>query len=240
MLLGGTSQIGVATVMALGPTESIVLCGRDRAAMDVTADFLRARLPGVAVEVEDFDAANAPAAEQLVAAVFGRGPVDVVLPAFGVLGDQAIAERAPQEAASTLVINVVAQAVVLLAVARQLRPQGHGTLVVYSSIAGVRARRANFVYGASKAAVDALGTGLAAALHGSGAHVLVVRPGFVVGRMTAGMPTAPLATTPEQVARATANAIRRRRRTVWVPARLGPVAVLFRILPWTVWRRLPR
>lgn len=240
LLLGGTSQIGLATALALRPTGSIVLCGRDRAALEAAADSLRAHLPGITVDVEEFDAAHPPATEQLVSDVFGRGPVDVVLPAFGVLGDQASAERAPQEAASILGINVVGQAVALLAAAQHLRRQGHGALVVYSSIAGVRARRANFIYGASKSAIDALGTGLAAALHGTGVHVLVVRPGFVVGRMTERMPPAPLAVTPEQVARATVNALRRGRRTVWVPASMAPIAVVFRALPWTVWRRLPR
>jgi len=69
---------------------------------------------------------------------------------------------------------------------------------------------------------------LAAALHGSGAHALVVRPGFVTGRVTQGMTPAPLASTPAQVANRTAWAIRHRRRTVWVPRALGPAALMMR------------
>ena len=82
--------------------------------------------------------------------------------------------------------------------------------------------------------------GLADALHGSGVRLLTVRPGFVVGRMTEGMEPAPFASTAAQVAAATARALAKGRRTVWVPAILRPVFAVMRLLPQFVWRRLPR
>ncbi len=83
-----------------------------------------------------------------------------------------------------------------------------------------RARRgpANAIYGAAKAGFDALAQGLADATAGTGVRVLVVRPGFVTTRMTAGLKPAPLATTPEAVADATVRALAGRAHTVWVPA----------------------
>ncbi|GAA1881700.1 hypothetical protein GCM10009836_73710 [Pseudonocardia ailaonensis] len=71
-------------------------------------------------------------------------------------------------------------------------------------------------------------------------RLLLVRPGFVVGRMTAGMSPAPLSSTPDQVADATVAALRAGRGEVWVPGALRPVFALFRHLPRAVWRRLPR
>ena len=91
--------------------------------------------------------------------------------------------------------------------------------MVLSSVAAVRPRKANFVYGAAKAGLDAFARGLADSLHGSGVRVVLVRPGFVTGRMTAGMPPAPLATTPAKVGAATAAALRDGRSAVWIPAR---------------------
>ena len=73
-----------------------------------------------------------------------------------------------------------------VAVANQLRRQGHGALVVLSSVAGERVRKANFVYGATKAGLDGFAQGLGDSLVGDGVHVLVVRPGFVHSAMTAG------------------------------------------------------
>ena len=113
-------------------------------------------------------------------------------------------------------------------------------MVVFSSVAGVRVRRANYVYGSAKAGLDGFASGLADALHGSGVRLLIVRPGFVVGRMTAGMDPAPLSSTPAQVAEATARALARGRRTVWVPWALRPLFFGMRMLPQPLWRRLPR
>ena len=235
LLLGATSEIGLATARVLAP-ERAVLAGRTAAGLAAAA----AALPGVAVETVEFDAADTAGVERVVDAAFAAGPVDVVLPAFGILGDQTLAEREPGHAAEVLQVDLVAQAVALLAAARHLRTQGSGTLVVFSSIAAVRGRRANYVYGAAKAGLDALATGLTVDLAEHGVHVVLVRPGFVVGRMTEGMAPAPLSTTPGAVAAAVVAAIRRRRRVVWVPRRLVGVAAGLRVLPWPLWRRLPR
>ena len=67
-----------------------------------------------------------------------------------------------------------------------MRAQGHGTIVALSSVAGERARRSNFVYGSSKAGMDAFFQGLGDSLVGSGVKVMIVRPGFVHTKMTDG------------------------------------------------------
>src|SRR5205814_4011980 len=148
--------------------------------------------------------------------VFERhGDVDLVLVAFGVLGDQERSLEEPDFASGVLRTNFLAAAWAMLVAARRLRAQGHGALVVLSSVAGERARRSNFVYGASKAGLDAFAQGLGDELAGDGVEVLVVRPGFVRTKMTAGMDEAPLATDPEAVAEAIAAGLRSRAHTVW-------------------------
>ena len=96
----------------------------------------------------------------VVRAAFAAGDVDLVLPAFGVLGDQDRFEAEPDRGGRAGHGEPHrADGGGLLEAARLLRAQGHGTLVLFSSIAGVRGRRANYVYGSTKAALDALGTG---------------------------------------------------------------------------------
>ncbi len=128
----------------------------------------------------------------------------------------------------------------LTLVASRLRTQGSGTVVVFSSVAGVRVRRANYVYGSTKAALDGFASGLADALHGSGARLLLVRPGFVIGRMTRGMEPAPLSSTPQQVADAVLGGLHAGKAEVWVPPVLRYVFAGMRVLPRAVWRRMPR
>ena len=104
---------------------------------------------------------------------------------------------------------------------RRFKRQGHGYLAVLSSVAAERPRRANFVYSASKAGVDAFFQGLSDSLVGTGIEVLVVRPGFVHTKMTTGRPALPFSTTPDKVGNAIAEAMGKGSWTLWVPAPSG-------------------
>jgi len=171
---------------------------------------------------------------------FAFGPVDLVISAAGILAGQDVLDDDPLRAGVLVETNFTGHVTTLLAAAARLRAQGHGTIVVLSSVAAVRPRRANFVYGAAKAGLDAFARGLADSLHGSGVRVLLVRPGFVIGRMTQGMTPAPLSSTPAAVGRAVAAALAGRADVVWVPSQLGVLAVALRLVPRPVWRRLRR
>jgi short-subunit dehydrogenase len=189
----------------------------------------------------EFDADDLGSHEQMLREVEERfGLPATTLVAFGVLGDQARAERDPAAAVAIMHTDLVAQVHVLTLLADRLRTAGRGTLVVFSSIAGVRVRRANFVYGSAKAGLDGFASGLSDALKGSGVRVLLVRPGFVVGRMTHGMAPAPFSSTPAEVADAVVTALGAGRDIVWVPRILRPVAAAMRLAPRAIWRRLPR
>lgn len=241
LVLGGGSEIALATVRALVARRlrTVVLAGRDTAPLEAQADELR-RLGAATVEVERFDALAVDTHEALVDRVFDRHPhLDLVLLAFGVLGDQAEAERSSAEAYRVATTNYVGAVTTGLPVARRMKAAGHGTIVVLSSVAGERARRANFVYGSSKAGLDAFAQGLGDSLHGTGVRVMIVRPGFVRSRMTAGMEDAPFATTPEAVADAIVAGLGSGAEVVHVPPVLRWVFSAVRHLPRPVFRKLP-
>jgi decaprenylphospho-beta-D-erythro-pentofuranosid-2-ulose 2-reductase len=237
LLLGGGSEIGLAILAALAvpPQSEVLLAGRDRAALIAAA----ATLP-YQVETFHYDALETADHEAFANRVFARGPVDLVISAAGVLIPQPELDADPALAAKLIGTNFTGHVTTLLACAARMRGPGHGTIVVLSSIAAVRPRRANLVYGASKAGLDAFTRGLADSLYGTGVRVLLVRPGFVVGRMTAGMPPAPLASTPADVGQAVAAALQRGDRTVWVPRSLVLLAAALRLIPRPLWRRLRR
>ena len=195
----------------------------------------------VAVHTREFDADDLASHGPLVASVVAdHGPIGIAVLAFGILGDQARAEIEAAHAVAIVHTDYVAQVSLLTHLAATMRTAGRGALVVFSSVAGVRVRRANYVYGSAKAGLEGFASGLADALHGTGVRLLIARPGFVVGRMTEGMPPAPLSSTPPQVAAATARALSKGRRTVWIPWTLRPVFFVMRLLPQFVWRRMPR
>jgi decaprenylphospho-beta-D-erythro-pentofuranosid-2-ulose 2-reductase len=242
LVLGGTSDIGtaIATRLATPRQATVILAGRNADGLDSAAATVRAATSG-RVDTLAFDAEDTDSHDKVIAAaaqLAGRD-LDVVVLAFGLLGDQQADEVEGDGAVRLARINYVGAVSAGLAVARLLKAQGHGTLVVLSSVAGERVRRANFIYGSSKAGLDGFAQGLGDALQGTGARVLIVRPGFVRSKMTAGMPAAPMSTTPEAVAAATAKALTAGRDVVWVPASLRLAFAGFRHLPRVVWRRLP-
>lgn len=238
VLLGGTSEIGRAIVQRLvtPATRTVVLACRrpDEAAPHELAG------EGLDVVLVEFDAADTAGHAELVRRLAAEhGDLDVVIAAFGVLGTQEEFDRDPAAAAAAVQVNYTGAVSVLLAVADQMRRQGHGHIAVMSSVAGERGRAANYVYGSSKAGLDTFAQGLGDALAGSGVRVTVVRPGFVHTKMTAGRPAAPFATTPEQVADAAVRGMRAGRHTVWAPGVLRYVFSALRHVPRPIFRKLP-
>ena len=240
VILGGRSEIGIAVARRLAEGATVVLAARRSA--DLAAEVQAVRDAGAAaVDTVEFDADDLPAQRGVLDDVARRhGPLDVVVVAFGILGDQARAERDAEHARAIVHTDYVAHVTVLTHLTQILRAQGSGTLVVFSSVAGARVRRANYVYGSAKAGLDGFASGLADALHGSGVRLLLVRPGFVIGRMTEGMAPAPFSSTPDAVADATVAALRAARAEVWVPRALRPIFAVARHAPRALWRRMPR
>ncbi|MET0450891.1 MAG: SDR family NAD(P)-dependent oxidoreductase [Mycobacterium sp.] len=240
VIFGGRSEIGLEVARRLAPGAVVILAARgsDRLTDEVASVHAAG---AAAVHVREFDAddlaSHAPIVESIVA---DHGPIGVAVLAFGVLGDQARAEVDATHAAAIVHTDFTAQVSLLTVLAAQMRSVGRGALVVFSSVAGARVRRANYVYGSAKAGLDGFGCGLSDALRGSGVRLLLVRPGFVVGRMTDGMSPAPLSSTPGQVAEATVAALRKGRSEIWVPKSLGALVLAFKVMPRPVWRRLRR
>jgi NAD(P)-dependent dehydrogenase (short-subunit alcohol dehydrogenase family) len=240
LLLGGRSDIGLEIAVRMAPGRHVVLAARRSSDLDdETARVLAAGAESVATA--EFDADRVDTHEQFVADVVREhGPLDTAVLAFGILGDQTRAETDAAHAVAVVHTDYVAQVSMLTHLATVMRARGSGRLVVFSSVAGARVRRANYVYGSAKAGLDGFASGLADALHGSGVRLILARPGFVVGRMTEGMSPAPMSSTPGQVADAVVSALASRKDVVWIPGRLRPVFFVMRLLPRAVWRRMPR
>lgn len=240
MVFGGRSEIGVELATRLAPGATVVLAARGADRLDEQVAAVRAA-GAAAVHTVEFDADELSSHGPLVDKLVGEfGPLRIAVLAFGILGDQARAEADAGHAVAIVHTDYVAQVSLLTHLATAMRAAGRGDLVVFSSVAGIRVRRANYVYGSAKAGLDGFACGLADALHGTGVRLLLVRPGFVIGRMTEGMDPAPLSSTPAQVAEATARALRTGRGTVWVPWALRPLFFGMKLLPRAIWRRLPR
>jgi decaprenylphospho-beta-D-erythro-pentofuranosid-2-ulose 2-reductase len=239
-LVGGSSEIGLAIVRRLAADDRVTACllGRDRPRLEAAQRLLGedgVSCTGLVVA----DADECDSHEHAVASAFETaGGFDVVVIAVGRLGGQAGLDADPGDCAEVMRVTFLGAGSLMLHCLRRLRGQGGGTLIVLSSVAAERPRAGNPVYGAAKAGLDALAQGLADAAVGTGVRILVVRPGFVRTRMTAGLSVAPMSVAPEEVAHVTVRALAGSAHTVWVPGRLRYVFAVLRHLPRSMFRRL--
>ena len=241
VVIGGTSDIARETLRLLAARRlrSVILAARDVRALREVADELTALGVGSAhvarldvTEVGELEAFASDAAARL-------GEIDLVLVAAGDLGTAVLDDLDAPTVAASVMTNFAGPAAATMSFAAVMRAQGAGRIVVLSSVAGVRVRKANFVYGSGKAGLDGFALGLSDALEGSGVEVTVVRPGFVHTKMTEGLKPPPLAIDAAAVAQAIVRGLETGAAVVWAPALLRPIFALFRLLPRTLWRRVP-
>ncbi len=166
LILGGRSEIGIELAVRLAPGASIVLAARNADRLDEQIAAVRAA--GAAqVACVEFDADDVESHGPLIDSIIAEyGPIDTAVLAFGILGDQNRAETDAAHAVAVVHTDYVAQVSLLTHLAAAMRQAGRGALVVFSSVAGIRVRRANYVYGSAKAGLDGFASGLADALHG--------------------------------------------------------------------------
>ncbi len=239
LLVGGTSEIGLAIVRRLGRDgrlRRVVLAGRPGERLDQAAQSLGAELPGCSVTAVAYDALCESSYAAAVDAGFAGEPLDVAILAVGRLGDPDPLTTTLESVRELARINYLSAVETGTLVVHRLLQQGSGALVVLSSVAAERSRADNFGYASTKAGLDAWALGLADAVLGSGVQVLVVRPGFVRTRMTAGLPEAPLSTSVDVVADAVADGLRRGSTLIWAPVAVRYLMSGLRHLPRPVFR----
>jgi len=239
-IYGATSSLALATARRFAAEGAhLHLVARDAERLAAIAADLRLRgAAGVTSQVLDFADPAAPAAAARASFPERNGP-DIALIAFGVLGSVTDDEADPAAAARRFSLNATATVQLALELANLLEIRGCGTLGILSSVAGDRGRRANYPYGAAKAAVSACAEGLRARLAPAGIAVVTLKPGPIDTPMTAHLPRSPLFSSPEAAGRAIHRALLRGSKVAYIPAWWGPIMALLRLLPEALFRRVP-
>jgi len=239
VILGAASAIAEATGRIWAAEHArMILVGRDAARLESIAADLETRGAERATPWP-LDCANADAAEQLGKMAEALGGVDVLLLAYGVLGNEAELEQDPKAVATLIQTNFTSAVAWCLAARAILEKQGAGALLVIGSVAGDRGRRSNFIYGATKGGLARLVEGMAHQLAPLGARAVLIKPGFVDTPMTASFTNkGVLWAQPEQVARVIAAAARRGGPVVYAPAYWRLIMLIIRHLPAFIFNRL--
>ncbi len=237
LVLGATSAIAMAVSRKLvTPAAHFFLVARSKDKLTAVAHDLLVRGAGqVDMVVADLDDTEAHA-QMLTMAASRLGSIDLALVAHGVLGDQEAAERDYSVAERVLMTNFLSPVSLLTWLGNYCEAKRGGVLAVISSVAGDRGRKSNYVYGASKAALNTFLAGLRNRCDRNGVHVLTIKPGFVATPMTAHMPRNRMFATPERVAADILHAIRKGKDVVYVPWFWWPIMTVIRAVPERIFK----
>jgi decaprenylphospho-beta-D-erythro-pentofuranosid-2-ulose 2-reductase len=203
----------------------------------VAQDLLTRGAPTVDTWAMDLDDTTAHP-EMLAIAAQRLGGIDLALIAHGVLGDQQAAEADFEIAAAILHTNFISTVSLLTWLGNYFQAKRGGTLAVVSSVAGDRGRKSNYVYGASKGALNVFLEGMRNRIDRDGVQVLTIKPGFVATPMTAHVPHNALFATPDQVALGILKAIEQRRDVAYVPWFWAWIMLLVRAIPGSRFKKM--
>jgi len=239
LILGATSAIAQATARLMADRgDQLFLVARGSEKLEaVVADMaVRGNSP-VGRKVLDLDRLEEHESLLDEAESF-LGGLDLVLIAYGTLGDQASSQADWSVGAAQLHTNFLSAASLLSEIANRFEARGSGTIIAISSVAGDRGRSSNYVYGTAKAALSTYLAGLRNRLHATGVRVLTVKPGFVATPMTAHLKQGFLFASPEAVGRGILRAFEKKKDVVYLPWFWRYIMLIIRTIPEFVFKRL--
>lgn len=239
LILGASSAIAENTARLFARRgDRLVLVARNAQRLKTISDDLRVR----GAQDCDFrvaDLADVSCHPGLLNEVTSQlGGLDIVLIAYGTLGDQKVCEQDFNIAMQELQTNCLSVLSLLSLLANQMELQGHGTLAVISSVAGDRGRQSNYLYGTAKGALSIFLQGLRNRLSKSGVDVVTIKPGFVDSPMTRDFNKGLLWVKPEVIALGIVKAIDRRKEVVYLPFFWRYIMLIIKLIPEKFFKRL--
>lgn len=163
----------------------------------------------------------------------------IALCAVGIMGEQTDNEVDMAAHSRVLRTNFEGPANIFAHLANRFAKRGSGTIIGISSVAGLRGRATNYIYGSAKAGFTAYLSGLRNRLTGLDVHVVTVLPGFVNTAMTADLDLPEkLTAEPEEVAKAVLRAVDKKKNVIYVRPIWQLVMTIICNIPEPVFKKL--
>lgn len=241
LLIGATSAMAEHAARRFAADgDRLLLAARDPQRLETIAADLRLRGASAVDTLPPFDAASPAGLRDLLHAITQwEGPLDRILLAHGLLPDQTTCETDADAAAQSLEINFLSVVRLCTPLANRLADQGHGTLAVIGSVAGLRGRQSNYLYGAAKGGLHLYLQGLRNRLHPQGVRVITLLPGFIDTPMTAAFDKGPLFVSADTAGRLIHRAlVRGKSDIVYLPFYWRFILWIIRAIPEPLFKRM--
>lgn len=184
LVTGASRGLGWAIARALARAgASVVLNGRDRALLDERAAAIESE--GGRASVAAFDVTQETAGREAVEAIVGeQGRLDILVANAGIQHRAPLEDHGTEDFARVIETNLTACYALARAVARPMRQQKSGRIIMTASIMSTVARPTIPGYIAAKGGLAALARALAVELGPEGITCNAIAPGFIETEMT--------------------------------------------------------
>lgn len=240
VVLGATSAVAIAYMrkVAAKAKTRFVLVGRNEAKLnDIRADVVARGGDETSFNVVG-NLADPAAVGGMYAQIVGQATqIDQVLLAYGMLGEQQDLQNDINDVKSIIDVNFVSATMWCEAFAMKFEEQANGKLVIIGSVAGDRGRQSNYLYGATKGALERVAEGMAHRFAvDKDINVTLVKPGFIDTPMTDHIANkgGPLWATPEKIADVMMSAVAKKRVRVYAPWIWRWILLIVRSLPMPI------
>jgi short-subunit dehydrogenase len=214
---------------------NLYLAGKEIDSLKEFATDIKIR-SNVDVKLKELDLINFDTHKQLYNDL-EYSPLGVIV-AAGYMPIQNDAQNDWIETLNTINVNYTGIVSILNIIANDMERRKRGFIIGISSVAGDRGRKANYIYGSSKAAFSAYLSGLRNRLFASGIQVLTVKPGFVYTKMTQGMNLpSKLTAYPQEIAKDIYNAFEARKDILYTKYFWKYIMFIIKFIPEFVFKK---
>lgn len=215
LILGATSDIGYAIARKFASEGySTQLAARNTAQLEPMKSDLEVRY-GFPCTLHRFDAMDFASHQQFYNSLEVKP--DVTAYVIGYMKENEEVIRSWDETLTTINSNYTGAVSILNIIALEYANKKKGTIIGISSVAGLRGRQSNYIYGSAKAGFTAYLSGLRNRMFHESVHVLTVLPGFVYTKMTENLNLPKLLTAiPEQVGNAVYSGVVNKKDVIYV------------------------
>jgi decaprenylphospho-beta-D-erythro-pentofuranosid-2-ulose 2-reductase len=234
VLFGGNSDIGLAILkkLPMARDRTFILVGRNLNQSDLVKKF-----PESNIEIIEFDFENIDEIDNLFLTISKQKDIDVAILASGYLGEVGT-DTLLRETSKQILINYHSPAMIFSKLFERFRFQKHGKILVITSVAGIRPRISNFVYGSAKSGLDFLLRGSQNECKKNNFIVSILRPGFVESKMTLGLKPPAFSIKPDRVAEDAVKGLLRQKKIIYSPGILKYIFMLLRFGPDFIFNKL--
>lgn len=240
LFFGATSSIAQATIMKFAEQNyNLILVGRSYSKINEIKLDLIVRYPDINITLYIFEPSEFHSHKDLINKIFNKhNIIDFILFAHGSLPDQSQIMNDHISIVKLFEINTLSIMSYITLLVPYLKVQNFGTIAVISSVAGDRGRQSNFVYGATKASLDAFLQGLRNLLFNNNINIITIKPGFVNTPMTLHLKKNFLFTEPDVIADGIIKAFEEKKDIVYLPKYWQLIMCIIKIIPESIFKRL--